>query len=74
MVLKARASEIDPTVNLFFNYSYLSHNLNLSYQLSKEFSCKLEKLNILNEYYSDVFGASMRRRWFIFGVNYFINN
>ena len=73
-ILKARGSEIDPSVNLFFNDSYFVHNLNLSYQLSKEFSCKLEMLNILNEDYSDIFGAIMPRRWFIFGVNYFINN
>ena len=37
-ILKARGSEIDPSVNLFFNDSYFVHNLNLSYQLSKEFS------------------------------------
>ena len=34
-ILKARGSEMDPSVNLFFNDSYFVHNLNLSYQLSK---------------------------------------
>ena len=73
-ILKVRGSEMDPDVSIFLSDSYFVHNLNLSYQISKEFSCKLEMLNIFNEDYSDIFGAIMPRRWFIFGVNYFINN
>jgi len=73
-ILKVRRSEMDPDVSIFLSDSYFVHNLNFSYQISKEFSCKLEMLNIFNEDYSDIFGAIMPRRWFIFGVNYFINN
>ena len=73
-ILKVRGGEMDPDVSLFLSDSYFVHNLNLSYQFSKEFSCNLEIMNILNEDYSDIFGAIMPRRWFIFGVNYFINN
>ena len=73
-VLKIRGGDRDDEMNLFISESYFIHNLNLSYQLSKLFSCNLEIMNVYNEEYSDIFGAIMPRRWFIFGINYFINN
>ncbi len=70
---KNRDSDDAEAINRELKTDYHVWNLKVSYQVWKQFQVHATVLNLLDEQYSDILGASMPRRWSMGGITWRLN-